>query len=124
MAARIRQLERDVEELKSLLRGREPLTAASKGWLLSNMTIPSPAFGTVHIGANGGQFYSVESGGVVKRMYPQVAAASVTSFTLGNAPASYSQVYAQQQSVGIQNLWDGLTTALANFKSSGVMSSF
>jgi len=60
---RIRQLERDVEELKTLLRQRPPLTAASQGWRMSDMAIPSVGPGEVQIGSNGGElFVATESG--------------------------------------------------------------
>jgi len=71
---RIRQLERDVDELKALLRQRQPLTTASQGWVLSEMSIPSVESDTVRIGCNNADFFARTSSGVTKRMFAQAAA--------------------------------------------------
>jgi hypothetical protein len=62
-AARIRQLEKDVEELKALLRQRPATTSASLGWRMANMSIPSVGPGEIQIGSNDGELYvQTESG--------------------------------------------------------------
>ncbi|MER7361953.1 hypothetical protein [Nonomuraea wenchangensis] len=92
---RIRQLERDVEELKALLSARQPLTAASQGWRMADMGIPSVSAGQVQIGSNGGDFYVATASGV-KRIpdlsLPGVTPDYPTSFTspatIGSAPTA------------------------------------
>ncbi|MFC4006655.1 hypothetical protein ACFOY2_05445 [Nonomuraea purpurea] len=90
LTVRIRQLERDVEELKALLRARQPTTAASQGWLLSNMSIPSVSAGTCHIGCTGGDVFSVNAAGKIKRMFEQAPAidnqANFISGDIGGTP--------------------------------------
>ena len=93
-AARIRQLEKDVAELKALLQARPGQTQASKGWLLSDMSIPTVSAGTVHIGSNGGDFFAATTAGT-KRMFLQAAAiANQANMLAGaSAPGSYSASY-------------------------------
>ncbi|MER6581840.1 hypothetical protein [Nonomuraea sp. NPDC001023] len=112
--AEIQRLTARVEQLEAQQGQRAPLTTASQGWRMSNMTIPSVSAGTCHIGCNGGDVFSVNSAGDVKRMFKQGAAAPFTTFDLGNAPASYDQTYAQQQSVGISRLFSGHTSLRAS----------
>ena len=60
---RIRQLERDVEELKALLKQRQPLTTASQGWKMTDMSIPTVGPGEIQIGSNAGElFVATENG--------------------------------------------------------------
>jgi hypothetical protein len=72
-AARIRQLEKDVAELKALLQARPGQTQASKGWLLTDMSIPTVSAGTCHIGCNNSDFFAQTAAGT-KRMFLQAAA--------------------------------------------------
>jgi hypothetical protein len=93
-AARIRQLEKDVAELKALLQARPGQTQASKGWLLTDMSIPTVSAGTVHIGSNGGDFFAVTTAGT-KRMFLQAATiANQANMLAGvSAPGTYSPSY-------------------------------
>ncbi|SEN87587.1 hypothetical protein [Nonomuraea pusilla] len=124
LADRIKALEQAVRDLKSSITNQSGLTSASQGWVLGNMGVPSVAPGTVQIGCNGGQFYAAEAGGVVKRMYPQMSKVTMVDFDLGNAPATYSSTYAQQQSVGIDRLYDAVVGILGALTGSGRMSTF
>ncbi|MEU7861211.1 hypothetical protein [Nonomuraea sp. NPDC049141] len=84
LVSELRDLRRRVEELEALLKARPALTAASQGWLLTNMSIPSVAAGTVHIGANGGDFFAQTTSGT-KRMFLQAAAiANQANFISGD----------------------------------------
>ncbi|MEU4224267.1 hypothetical protein AB0F17_08240 [Nonomuraea sp. NPDC026600] len=95
-AARIRQLEKDVAELKALLQARPGQTQASKGWLLTDMSIPIVEAGTVHIGSNGGNFFAATTAGT-KRMFLQATyVAHTANMTAGaSAPGTYSPSYCQ-----------------------------
>lgn len=86
LTTRIRQLEKDVEELKALLGSREPLTVASQGWMLANMTIPAVGAGQVHIGANNNDFYARSINGIKRLMDTAGHVAPVT----GAAGATYT----------------------------------
>lgn len=92
--ARIRQLEKDVAELKALLQARPGQTQASKGWLLADMSIPTVSAGTVHIGSNGGDFFAATTSGT-KRMFLQAATiANQANMLAGaSAPGTYSASY-------------------------------
>ena len=81
---RFRQLERRVEQLEA---SRGSLTAASKGWLMSNMTIPSVSAGTIQIGCNGDDFF-VKTSSTTKRI-PGVAA-NVAAVSTIDAGATYT----------------------------------
>lgn len=98
LMTRLDQLERTVAELQALLGARQPLTAASQGWLMSNMSVPSVSAGTCHIGCNSGDVFSVNASGQVKRMFLQ-AAATATQDPLQTdvtAPGSYSAAWGQR----------------------------
>lgn len=77
LLARFRELEKRVEQLEG---ARGSLTAASKGWLMSNMTIPSVSAGTIQIGCNAGEFF-VATNTTVKRIPSAAAAVSAVSTT-------------------------------------------
>ncbi|MFG1963076.1 hypothetical protein [Nonomuraea sp. NPDC049028] len=100
LGTRIRTLEREVAELKALLQARQPMTAASKGWLLTDMSIPSVESGTCHLGCNDGDVFSVNASGQVKRMFLQAAViANQADFTSGDiagtpTPAQYNALRA------------------------------
>lgn len=72
LLAEIRDLRKRVEDLEALLKARTPITSASKGWLLTDMSIPTVSAGTVHIGSNGGDFFAATTSGT-KRMFLQAA---------------------------------------------------
>ena len=93
-AARIRQLEKDVAELKALLQARPGQTQASKGWLLTDMSIPTVSSGTCHIGCNNSDFFAQTTAGT-KRMFLQAATiANQANMLAGaSAPGSYSPSY-------------------------------
>lgn len=115
-AARIKQLERDVAELKALLQARPPLTQASQGWRMSNMAVPSVASGTCHIGCNGGEFFSVNSSGVVKRMFAQAAKIdnqdSFTSGDIAGTPTASQYNALRADAVATRQYGFDLTTRL------------
>lgn len=97
----VARLRAEVNELKAIIRARPALTAASQGWLMTNMSIPSVSSGTCHIGCNAGEAFSVNSAGVVKRMHAQGSAATYpTSFTspatvvTGPTPQNYNDLRA------------------------------
>lgn len=94
LSTRIRTLEREVAELKALLQARQPMTAASKGWLLTDMSIPSVEAGTCHIGCNNNDFFAQTTAGT-KRMFLQAASiANQANMLAGaSAPGSYSPSY-------------------------------
>lgn len=94
----VRQLTARVAQLEAQLQQRAPLTSASQGWRLSDMSIPSVAAGEIHIGSAGGEFFSVNSAGTVKRMFVQAAAVATQAAleTDVSAPASYSATWGQR----------------------------
>jgi hypothetical protein len=89
-AARIRQLERDVEELKALIRARPATTAASLGWRMANMSIPTVGPGEIQIGSSGGEFFVATENGVRTLPASNVAPAPTWpgSFTSDNIGAN------------------------------------
>lgn len=117
-AARIRQLERDVADLKALLQARPALTQASQGWRMSDMSVPSVSSGTCHVGCNGGEFFSVNSAGTVKRMFSQAAAITnqvdFLSGQIGGAPTQTQYNNLQTDAVRTRAYAFDLTTILRN----------
>ncbi|WP_214322100.1 hypothetical protein [Nonomuraea sediminis] len=111
LLAEIRDLKRRVEQLEA---SRGSLTAASKGWLMSDMAIPSVSSGQIQIGCNGGDFY-VKTSSTVKRI-PGVAA-SVAAVSTTDAGSTYT--------TSVQTLINELKTKLnafiSNNKSAGQM---
>ncbi|MEV4574913.1 hypothetical protein AB0K16_16825 [Nonomuraea jabiensis] len=64
--AEIRDLYKRVEQLEAQLGQRAPLTTASQGWLLADMTIPSVPAEHVQIGSNGEDLFVARPSGSVK----------------------------------------------------------
>lgn len=93
---RIRQLERDVEELKALFRQRPGLTSASAGWVIGNMSTPPTPSGGGHLFASGGEPLWKDSSGVTHELitpsFPLAAAVSdPPDFTsAASAPPTYT----------------------------------
>ncbi|MGI5274902.1 hypothetical protein ACQEUU_37615 [Nonomuraea sp. CA-218870] len=59
----VAKLRAEVNELRALVRQRQPLTTASQGWKMTDMAIPSVGPGEIQIGSNGGElFVATESG--------------------------------------------------------------
>ncbi|WP_157253223.1 hypothetical protein [Nonomuraea typhae] len=69
---RIRQLERDVEELKALLGVRQPLTKASAGWEIPSQSTPAVPDTGGHLYASGADPYWRDSSGLSYTLKPQV----------------------------------------------------
>jgi hypothetical protein len=115
--ARIRQLEKDVAELKALLQARPGQTQASKGWLLTDMSIPTVSAGTVHIGSNGGDFFAATTSGT-KRMFLQAATITnqvpFTSGDIGGAPTAAQYNALRADAVATRAYGFDLTTRLRN----------
>ncbi len=120
LAARVEQLERTVAELQAALGQRQPLTSASQGWLLGNMSIPSVSDG-VHIGSSGDEpFFATPSG--TKRL-PNVAVnvAAPSAISAGSAPGSYSSSHSQALVTDVTNLRTTLAATLSVLKTAGQM---
>lgn len=90
LVQRIRDLEKRVEELQALLGSREPLTAASKGWLLSNMTIPTVSSGQAHIGANNNDVFASTINGT-KYMLPRAPNPGTVSGSVGDTYTTFTR---------------------------------
>lgn len=90
LTARIRQLEKDVEELKALQGSREPLTAASQGWRLSDMAIPTVSAGQVHIGSNSGDLFAQTTSGT-KRMFYKASTVAAVSGSVGDTYTTFTR---------------------------------
>lgn len=90
LTARIRQLEKDVEELKALLGSREPLTSASKGWLMSNMTIPTVDSGQAHIGTSDNEVFAATINGT-KYMLPRAPNPGTVAASVGDTYTTITQ---------------------------------
>jgi hypothetical protein len=87
----VEDLRRRVEELEALLNARKPLTSASQGWRMANMSIPTVGPGEIQIGSSGGEFFVATENGVRTLPASNVAAAptwpgSFTSENVGSAP--------------------------------------
>jgi hypothetical protein len=114
---RIRQLERDVEELKALLKARDPLTSASQGWLLNSMASPVvPASGDVHIYAQTGRLWARSTLGDVS-LLPQGKASYVAPVTAVSAGATYTST---EQTL-MNTLKTSVNDILLNLKTAGLM---
>jgi hypothetical protein len=84
----VEDLRRRVEELEALLTARKPLTSASQGWRLPDMTVPTVGPGEIHFGSNGGEpFFQTESGTKRLPTLPGAAPAYPGSFS---SPATVS----------------------------------
>lgn len=118
--ARIRQLEKDVEELKAMLRARQPLTAASQGWLMSNRAVPSVSSGQIHIGSNAGDFYVSTTSGT-KRIPNVAATVTAPNPTLSNAPGSYSAAHSQQLTVACDDYRIFCAALISSLQTAGLM---
>lgn len=118
LVTKVDELLRRVEQLEALLRVRPPLTAASQGWLLSNMSIPSVDSGTCHLGCNGGDVFSVNASGQVKRMYLQAAVianqGNFTSSDIGGTPTAAQYNALRADAVATRAYGFSLTTILRN----------
>ncbi|MEV6036047.1 hypothetical protein AB0L65_33170 [Nonomuraea sp. NPDC052116] len=90
LTARLRQMEKDIEELKALLGSREPLTAASKGWRLSNMTIPTVSSGQAHIGANNNEIFGSTINGT-KYMLAKAPNPGTVSSSVGDTYTTFTR---------------------------------
>jgi hypothetical protein len=116
---RIRQLERDVEELKAMLNARRPLTEASAGWLLRNQSAPSvPPVNDVHIYASSGRLWARSTLGDVP-LLAQGVADYVAPITATDAGATYNST---AQTL-INQLKTTMNDTLVNLKFSGQMES-
>lgn len=87
---RIRQLERDVEELKALLKQRQPLTTASQGWRMTDMSIPSVGSGEIQIGSNGGELFVATASGTQRLNQLNVPVTTPTYPASFSSPATVS----------------------------------
>lgn len=86
LANRIRQLEKDIEDLKA--QGRPAATEASQGWRLKSMSVPAVPSGEAHIGADASGFFAADVNGVKRMMYKAshvtpIAAAAGDTYTTG-----------------------------------------
>jgi hypothetical protein len=113
LIADLKDLRKRVEELEALQSARAPLTEASKGWLMSDMAIPSVPSGKVHVGCNDGQFFVRDSDGTTRRLAAGVAVGD-PSYNLTNATPSYVQGQAQT----VVDTLDALFTAFTALKAS------
>lgn len=119
----IKALERRIEALEAQVRQvpGAPVTQASGPLFLPNSSEPATPTGGVKMYAVGGSFRVIEDDGTVRQIPAQGAPAVFDTFDLGNAPAAYSQTYAQQQSVGISNLFSGHTSLLASLRNAEII---
>jgi hypothetical protein len=121
LIAEIKDRRKRVEDLEALQAARAPLTEASKGWLLSDMTIPSVPSGKVHIGCNGGQFFVVDSEGT-RRLAAGVAVGD-PSYNLTNATPGYIQGQAQTVVDTLDALFTAFTALKTSLEDVGVIAS-
>jgi hypothetical protein len=84
----VEDLRRRVEELEALLNARKPLTSASQGWRMANMTIPSVSAGEIHVGSNDDALFVQTSSGTTR--LPAVPGAAPTYPGSFSSPATVS----------------------------------
>jgi len=87
----VEDLRRRVEELEALLNARKPLTSASQGWRMADMSIPTVGPGEIQIGSNNGELFVATESGVRTLPASNVAPAptwpeSFSSTTIGANP--------------------------------------
>ena len=87
----VEDLRRRVEELEALLNARKPLTSASQGWRMADMSIPTVGPGEIQIGSNNGELFVATENGVRTLPASNVAPAptwpgSFTSDNIGGTP--------------------------------------
>lgn len=82
--ARIRQLEKDVEELRAMLQNRQPLTTASRGWRMANMAVPSVSAGEIHVGSNNDDLF-VQTASGTRRIAPVMSSVAALTVPAGSA---------------------------------------
>lgn len=90
LADEVAKLRAEVNELRALLRQRQPLTTASQGWRMTDMSIPSVGPGEVQIGSSGGDLFVATSSGVKRIPDLDVPGAAPTFPASFSSPATVS----------------------------------
>jgi hypothetical protein len=89
LTARIRELERAIEDLRAATQTRQPLIAASAGWVMRHRASPTaPPSGDVHIYAQSGTLWSLSTLGSVPLLERQAGA--VPTIVGADAAATYT----------------------------------
>lgn len=86
----IRQLTARVALLEAQLKQRPALTAASQGWRMTEMAIPTVDDGEIHIGANDGELFVTTSSGTKRLNQVNVPGVRPTYPASFSSPATVS----------------------------------
>jgi hypothetical protein len=111
----IRDLRERVESLEALLSARQPITAASKGWLMSEMAIPSVSAGQVQIGCNDGRFFARDADGI-RRIPAQGGEVIEPNVSIDSAPGDYDSGWGQSVADGVESVYLSLLELLSELR--------
>lgn len=90
LADEVSRLRAEVNELRALVRQRQPLTQASQGWRMSDMSIPSVGPGEIQIGSNNGELFVATESGTQRLNQLEVPGTTPTYPASFSSPATVS----------------------------------